>query len=84
MNAKQLVAFSGIDPSVKQSGNFIGTKNKVTKRGSPFLRHALYIAATTSVRKALRGNQVNSVIYDYYQRKVATKAKKQALGAVMN
>jgi transposase len=84
INAKQLVAFSGIDPSVRQSGNYVGTKNKVTKRGSPFLRHALYIAATTSVRKESKGSQVNSVIYEYYTRKVETKAKKQALGTVMN
>lgn len=84
MNAKQLVAFSGIDPSVKQSGNFVGTKNKVTKRGSPFLRHALYIAATTSIRKESKGLQVNAVIYEYYQRKLETKTKKQALGAIMN
>lgn len=84
MSAKQLVAFSGIDPSVKQSGNFVGTKNKVTKRGSPLLRHALYIAATTSIRKESKGSQVNSVIYAYYQRKIETKTKKQALGAIMN
>lgn len=84
INAKQLVAFSGIDPSVRQSGNYVGTKNKVTKRGSPFLRHALYIVATTSVRKESKGSQVNSVIYEYYMRKIETKAKKQALGAVMN
>ncbi|WP_175490695.1 transposase [Pelosinus propionicus] len=84
VNAKQLVAFSGIGPSVRQSGNYVGTKNKVTKRGSPFLRHALYIAATTSVRKESKGSQVNSVIYEYYIRKIETKAKKQALGAVMN
>lgn len=84
INAKQLVAFSGIDPTVRQSGNYVGTKNKVTKRGSPFLRHALYIAATTSVRKESKGSQVNSVIYEYYKRKVETKTKKQSLGAVMN
>ncbi|SFM34104.1 IS110 family RNA-guided transposase [Pelosinus propionicus] len=84
INAKQLVAFGGIDPSVRQSGNYVGMKNKVTKRGSPFLRHALYIAATTSVRKESKGSQVNSVIYEYYIRKIETKAKKQALGAVMN
>lgn len=58
MNAKQLVAFSGIDPSVKQSGNLVGIKNKVTKRGPPFLRHALYIAATTSIRKELKGSHI--------------------------
>ena len=27
---------------------------------------------------------MNSVIYDYYTRKIETKTKKQALGAVMN
>ncbi|MEG3070113.1 MAG: transposase [Candidatus Syntrophopropionicum ammoniitolerans] len=34
-NAKQLVAFLGIDPSVRQSGKFVGTKNRLTKRASP-------------------------------------------------
>ncbi|SMD14596.1 hypothetical protein SAMN04488500_13421, partial [Sporomusa malonica] len=34
--------------------------------------------------KELKGSQVNSVIYEYYQRKIETKTKKQALGAVMN
>jgi transposase len=62
----------------------VRTKNKVTKRDSPFLRHVLYIAATTSVRKASKGSQVNSVMYEYYKRKMDTKTKKQSLGAVMN
>ncbi|XER08599.1 hypothetical protein SRRS_42140 [Sporomusa rhizae] len=78
-NAKQLVAYCGIDPSVKQSGNFNGTKNRITKRGSPFIRKALYIAATVVIRQG-----VNSVLLSYYQQKVQTKAKKQALGAIMN
>lgn len=83
-NAKQLVAYCGIDPSVKQSGNFTGTKNKFTKRGSPYIRKALYIAAIISVRKAPNGKCVNPVIYDYYQEKIKSKSRKQALGAVMN
>jgi len=33
-NAKQPVAYCGIDPSVRQAGNFTGTKNKFTKRMS--------------------------------------------------
>ncbi|EGO61776.1 IS110 family transposase, partial [Acetonema longum] len=82
--AKQLVAFSGIDPAVKQSGKFVGTRNKVTKRGSPFLRYALYLAATTSIRKAVKKAQVNPVLYEYYQKKLESKTKKQALGAIMN
>jgi transposase len=83
-NAKQLVAYCGIDPSVRQSGNFVGTRNKVTKRGSPFLRRALYVAATTAIRKSANGSLVNSVIYEYYKKKIESKPKKQVLGAVMN
>ncbi len=45
---KKLVAFAGIDPSVFESGTFKGTNNRITKRGSSRLRHALF----TSVRCA--------------------------------
>jgi len=82
--AKQLVAYCGIDPSVRQSGNFVGTKNKLTKRGSSYIRRALYIAAVASVRQYANGTYLNKVIYDYYQSKIQGKPKKQALGAVMN
>lgn len=82
--AKQLVAYCGVDPSVRQSGNFIASKNRFTKRGSPYIRRALYIAATVAIRKDNKGNCVNQVIHDYYQNKTASKAKKQALGAIMN
>jgi len=41
----KLAAFAGIDPSVKQSGDFTGTRNHISKRGSPYLRRALYLAA---------------------------------------
>lgn len=84
IRAKQLVAYCGMDPSVRQSGNYVGTKNRVTKRGSPFLRRSLYLAATTAIRKDAKGRLVNSVVYDYYQNKLLSKTKKQALGAVMN
>ncbi len=83
-NAKQLVAYCGMDPSVRQSGNYVGTKNRVTKRGSPFLRRSLYMVATTAIRKNAKGALVNPVIYDYYQKKIQAKTRKQALGAVMN
>jgi transposase len=81
--AKQLIAYCGIDPSVKQSGSFTGTKNKFTKRGSPHLRYALYMAAIVSL-KHKSGNYNNRILYDYYERKIQSKAKKQAIGAVMN
>jgi transposase len=83
-SAKQLVAYCGIDPSVRQSGNFTGTNNKFTKRGSSYVRRALYLAATVAIRKQTKGTFVNQVLYDYYQGKIQFKAKKQALGAIMN
>ncbi len=83
-NVKQLVAYCGVDPSVKQSGNFTGTKNNFTKRGFPYVRRALYIAATVAIRKSSTGKCVNEVIHEYYQEKIKYKARKQALGAVMN
>lgn len=83
-NAKQLVAYCGIDPTVRQSGSFTGTRNRLTKRGSPYLRKALYIAATVAIRQDKAENCVNPVLHAYYQQNIQSKAKKQALGAVMN
>lgn len=39
---KKLVAFSGLDPHIFESGTFKGTYNRITKRGSSRLRQALY------------------------------------------
>lgn len=41
----KLAAFAGIDPSVKQSGDFIGSQAKMSKRGSPYLRRAIWLAS---------------------------------------
>lgn len=43
-SARQLVAYAGIDPKVKQSGT-MDTRGRMTKRGNNNLRHALYLAA---------------------------------------
>jgi transposase len=43
-SARQLVAFAGIDPKVKQSGT-MDIRGRMTKRGNNNLRHALYLAA---------------------------------------
>ena len=59
----KLVAFSGIDPSVNQSGEFVGTENTLSKRGSPFLRRALFLAAFVAENN-------NSTLKDYYQKKI--------------
>ncbi len=48
-NSSSLVAYAGIDPTVKQSGQFVSNNNKMSKRGSPYLRRALFLAASTCV-----------------------------------
>jgi transposase len=44
-NASKLAAYAGIDASVSQSGEYQATNNKMSKRGSPNLRKALFQAA---------------------------------------
>lgn len=59
-SAPKLVAFAGLDVSVKQSGEFVGTQNKISKRGSPYLRRAIWTAAN-------RAAFCNPVLSEYYQ-----------------
>ena len=47
-DAPSLVAFAGIDPTVKQSGTYNCNNNKMSKRGSPYLIRALWSAAKCS------------------------------------
>lgn len=48
-SSAKLAAFAGIDPTVKQSGEFTATHNHMSKRGSPYLRRALWQASTCAV-----------------------------------
>jgi transposase len=64
VHPKKLVAFVGIDPSVKQSGEFTGSQNKMSKRGSPHLRRAFFLAANVAAFH-------DPVLSAYYQKKRA-------------
>lgn len=79
----KLIAFCGIDPSVRQSGQFTGTKNRMSKRGSKVLRKVLYVSALVSIRNKCNGQPYNSILQHYYLEKCKSKPKKVALGAVM-
>jgi transposase len=46
----KLVAYAGIDPTVYQTGQFMASEAHMSKRGSPYLRHALWLAATVAVQ----------------------------------
>lgn len=45
----QLVGYAGIDATVHQSGQFQGDEAHMSKRGSPYLRHALWLAAGMAI-----------------------------------
>jgi len=81
---KQLFAYFGLDPSVKQSGNYNGNNNKMSKRGSPLARRAIHTIAVIFVGKTKKGVAHNQVALDYYQTKCKSKPKMVALGAVMH
>ena len=72
----QLVAYAGIDATVSQSGEYEGTHNVMSKRGSPYLRKALFQAA-------LVASNSDPVLKAYYQKKRAEgKHHKTCIGAV--
>lgn len=56
----KLVAFAGLDATVKQSGEFNGTRNRLSKRGSPYLRRAIWLAAS-------RAAFCDPILSEYYQ-----------------
>lgn len=72
----KLVAFAGIDASISQSGEYHRTSNKMSKRGSPYLRKALFNAA-------LVASNCDPVFKAFYQKKRSEgKHHLTALGAV--
>lgn len=75
-NSSQLVSFAGINPTVHQSGNFLGNRNHMSKKGSPYLRLALWQASITSAR-------FNPILKEYYQLKIKEgKSHMTVIGAV--
>ena len=75
-NPKKLVAYAGIDPTMYQSGNFNGQHNRLSKKGSPYLRRAVWMSALIAYR-------FDPVFRAYYEKKRAEgKSHGTALGAV--
>jgi transposase len=62
--SKQLVAYAGLDPRVRQSGTVLHRNTRLTKRGSAELRHSLFLAANIA-------RQHDPELRAYYQKKRA-------------
>lgn len=81
-SGKSLVAFAGIDSPPCESGNFIGTKRSISKRGSPILRKTGF-----EIMKALmthKPQQDNAVYLFMVKKESEGKAKKVARIAGLN
>lgn len=77
-NPSKLLAFAGLDPVVKQSGNFQADSMKISKRGSTYLRYAIYRVAFSIIYN-------NETFHNYYLDKRAQgKAHRVALGHICN
>ena len=77
-NPSKLLAFAGLDPITKQSGNFQADTMKISKRGSTYLRFAIYRAAFIIIYN-------NDTFYNFYTSKRSQgKNHKVALGHVSN
>lgn len=77
-NPSKLLAFAGLDPVVKQSGNFQSDSLKISKRGSTYLRYAIYRVAFLIIYN-------NETFHNYYlDKRSQGKGHRVALGHVCN
>lgn len=80
-NSKALIAFAGIDPPPYESGQFVATNRKITKRGSTHLRKVGY-----EVMRSIKAHpNPEDSVYQYIVKKESEgKAKKAAKIAGLN
>ena len=67
-SADKLAAYIGVDPSVSQSGEYTADRVHMSKRGSPYLRRAIWMASQVAV-------QHDPMFRAYYEKKTAEGMK---------
>ena len=63
-SADKLAAYIGVDPAVNQSGEFVGSHVHMSKRGSPYLRRAVWMASMIAVQR-------DPMFKAYYEKKAS-------------
>ena len=79
---KQLFAYFGLDPAVKQSGKFEGTKVQMSKRDSAIARRVIHTLTLQTISISRNGEAKNPVLREYYLNKCGSKPMLVAMGAV--
>jgi len=64
-NKNSLVAFAGLDAPPYQSGKFDSANRKISKKGSPYLRRALFLVMDCLIKQS----PVDNPIYEFLNRK---------------
>lgn len=77
LSTRQCVAYTGLDPKVGESGKSVSKERKISKKGSRYLRAALYMPALAAIQHDWRFRA-------FYDKLLARgKHKRTALTAVM-
>ena len=72
-NVKELTAYCGLDPSIKQSGKSIDIHGPISKAGNKYMRKTLYIAVSNIIRLTAKSKQENDI--EIYYRKKRNEGK---------
>ena len=81
-SGKALIAFAGIDAPPYESGQFVGTNRKISKRGSKVLRKIGY--ETMRVLKTHKAPEDDAVYRFILKKEAEGKSKRQAKIAGLN
>ncbi len=72
-NIKELTAYCGLDPSIKQSGKSVNVHGPISKSGNKYMRKILYIACSNIIRLTAISKQENDI--EIYYRKKRNEGK---------
>jgi transposase len=75
--ARQLAAYAGLNPAIRDSGTSVHGRPHMDKRGNPHVRQALYLSAMVVIRGK------NMLQQDYLRLRQDGKAAMSAIGAIM-
>ena len=81
-NGSSLIAYAGIDSPPYESGNFVGTKRKISKRGSSLLRKTGY--EVMKCLKSIKPTEDNAVYLYMLKKEAEGKPKNVAKIAALN
>lgn len=72
-NIKELTAYCGLDPSIKQSGKSINVKGPISKSGNKYMRKLLFVCILNMIRLAPKCHVQNDI--EIYYRKKRNEGK---------